>query len=529
MFQLSRNVKIKPKLLQSVNVVFMRIDDLSSSSTGFTGDHESFILKLSTTRGTPSTSTDLKEALCEKIPLHHDLLRKFREMHGLDVVSQITVNDIYRGLDGVAALIRETSEVDSQNGIKYRGLSMPELCALLPRKGNSPSAEAVFWLLLTGDVPTHEQTDSLTEDWAERRDRRKHWWWSESSREIGGVVGGVLRALPQNVPPVARLAIALTALDADQHYRRAVKQGAMSYTYWEHIYEDSMELLASLPAIVALVSSVEARPTPLAIEKTDWVDFFLDCFHSATDSITEAQKQSLGEFLRLFIAVNADDDGGIPGAHVAQIMGSCQFDASRALAAGVLAYANEPTSGTLCQYMDFLVQLQNAVGREPKREILRNFVSSLIDKRFQIAGHKISQFEDTRYKILQEFVKTRVPNDPEIQLSQDISTIYTTQIKKARNRSVVAEQNAIAAPLFQFYGLRDMDYNQLLLCMSRALGIVASMIWTTALNAPVERPRAKCTHSYFREFRPDDGRHFFGGRRPKGGRSSKGGGSNKPG
>ena len=42
-----------------------------------------------------------------------------------------------------------------------------------------------------------------------------------------------------------------------------------------------------------------------------------------------------------------------------------------------------------------------------------------------------------------------------------------------------------------------MNYNQLLLCMSRALGIVASMIWTAALNAPVERPRAKCTHTLF--------------------------------
>lgn len=489
-------------LIKSVDPVLTRINSLATS-TGYTKDHESFVLKLSTTMGTPSTSNDLKEALCEKIPLHHDLLRRFREMHGLDVVSQITVNDIYRGLDGVDALIRETSEVDSKCGIKYRGLSIPELFDLLPRRGQSPSPEAVFWLLLTGDVPTHEQTEALMADWTERRDKRKDWWWSESSGEAGGVVGNVLRALPKNVPPVGRLAIALTALDADKHYKKAVQTGAMSYTYWEHIYEDSMELLASLPAIVALVSSGDSRPTPLRLEKTDWVEFFLDCLHNATDSFTEQQKQGLADFLRLFVAVNADDDGGIPGAHVAQIMGSSQSDASRALAAGVLAYANEPSSGTFRQYMDFLVQLQNAVGREPKNEILHSFVNSLIDKRFPIAGHKMSQFEDTRYTVLQEYVKNHVPNDPEIKLSQNISNIYTKELKKARNHSVVAEQNAIAAPLFQFYGLRDMNYNQLLLCMARSLGIVASMIWTTALNAPVERPRARCTHSYFSNFKDD--------------------------
>lgn len=76
--------------------------------------------------------------------------------------------------------------------------------------------------------------------------------------------------------------------------------------YPQHIYEDSMELLASLPAIVALVSSKEVRPTQLALEKADWVEFFLDCLHNtAAENITEAQKKSLGDFLRLYIAVNA--------------------------------------------------------------------------------------------------------------------------------------------------------------------------------------------------------------------------------
>jgi citrate synthase len=66
--------------------------------------------------------------------------------------------------------------------------------------------------------------------------------------------------------------------------------------------------------------------------------------------------------------------------------------------------------------MDFLIQLQNAVGREPKHDILRNFVNILIEKRYQIAGHKISQFEDSRYKVLRDFVKNHVPNNSEIKV-----------------------------------------------------------------------------------------------------------------
>jgi hypothetical protein len=66
-----------------------------------------------------------------------------------------------------------------------------------------------------------------------------------------------------------------------------------------------MELLASLPAIVALVSACEMQPTPLSLQKADWVEFFLDCLHNTANNFTESQRQNLGDFLRLYITVNA--------------------------------------------------------------------------------------------------------------------------------------------------------------------------------------------------------------------------------
>lgn len=72
---------------------------------------------MSKTRGEPSTSTNLKEVLSEKIPVHHDLLRKFRFHFGSRVVSQITVEDLYGGLSGVKTIVRETSELDPKHGV----------------------------------------------------------------------------------------------------------------------------------------------------------------------------------------------------------------------------------------------------------------------------------------------------------------------------------------------------------------------------------------------------------------------------
>ncbi|XP_033217927.1 probable citrate synthase 2, mitochondrial isoform X2 [Belonocnema kinseyi] len=447
--------------------------------------------EVSTTKGVPSKSTDLKEALCEKIPLQYDLLRKIRRQHGSTIVSQITIDDIFRGLRGVNTIIRETSEVDSKLGIQYRGLTIPEVLTLLPRRGSSPSPEAVFWLLLTGDVPTMEQTESLIADWSARREKRKEWWLEAGD---GGIVGAVLKSLPKTVTPLRRLSIALTTLDADKHTKSAIKNGAMKYTHWEYIYEDSMEILATLPAIVCLTGPQQSLKFTHHKEG-DWVDFLLDCIGNISH-IGKEGKKSLGEFLRLYIAVNADDDGGIPGAHVTQILGTAQPAISQALAAGIPAYFNEPRTGTMSQYVHFQTKVQSVFGVEPEKDALKSFLSVLVDKSSEIVAHKESEFGDSRYNALREFARENLPNDPRIKLSQDISGILSAIRESSNKKKIWPEESAIAAPIFELYGLKDMEFNQVFLCMSRALGAVASIIWAKALDTPVEWPKSKCTYSY---------------------------------
>ena len=64
-----------------------------------------------------------------------------------------------------------------------------------------------------------------------------------------------------------------------------------------------MEILATLPAIVCLTGP--ARNSSFTHHKEgDWVDFLLDCMGNMPH-IGEAGKNSLGEFLRLYIALNA--------------------------------------------------------------------------------------------------------------------------------------------------------------------------------------------------------------------------------
>ena len=49
-------------------------------------------------------------------------------------------------------------------------MSIPEARKALPKAegGEEPLPEGLFWLLLTGEVPTKEQVESLSADWAHR-------------------------------------------------------------------------------------------------------------------------------------------------------------------------------------------------------------------------------------------------------------------------------------------------------------------------------------------------------------------------
>ncbi|KAG5317234.1 CISY1 synthase, partial [Pseudoatta argentina] len=434
--------------------------------------------KVSKTRGEPSTSTNLKEALCEKIPVHHDLMRNFRLHFGPSVVSQITVENLYTGLNDIKIIVKETSELDPKHGIVYRGLTIPEVITLLPREGNSPSAEAVFWLLLTGDVPTQQQIASLIADWTLRRKKCTEWW----SGPCGETVASVLRSMPETITPLHKLSVALTIFNISKQAKEAKKLGIMPYTYWEYIYEDCMEFLATLPAIIGLIAKGQTLTNVSG--DGDWVQFLLDCLKNVNESL-DSRKSSIADFLRLYIILNADDDGGAPIAHVTQILGSTDLHINEVLASIVLAYIEEPKSGTMLEIVDY-------------EKITYIYI------RYKLIGHKEADFCDPRYTALLHYAKQHLPNNSELKLSEDITRILRMATTRPKRKDIYPEQNALAPVIFQYYGLEDMRFNQMILYMARTLGAIASIIWTKIVNAPIEHPISNCTYSYIESVRDND-------------------------
>lgn len=77
---------------------------------------------------------------------------------------------MYGGMRGIKGLVWETSVLDPDEGIRFRGMSIPECQQALPKAkgGAEPLPEGLFWLLVTGDIPTEAQAKALSKEWAQR-------------------------------------------------------------------------------------------------------------------------------------------------------------------------------------------------------------------------------------------------------------------------------------------------------------------------------------------------------------------------
>lgn len=63
--------------------------------------------------------------------------------HGSKVVDKVTLDQVYGGARGIKALVWEGSVLDSEEGIRFRGKTIPECQELLPKApgGKEPLPE----------------------------------------------------------------------------------------------------------------------------------------------------------------------------------------------------------------------------------------------------------------------------------------------------------------------------------------------------------------------------------------------------
>lgn len=427
-----------------------------------------------------SESTDLREVLTNKIPLVQNEVKAFRKEHGNTKVGEITVDMMYGGMRGMKGLVTETSVLDADEGIRFRGYSIPECQKLLPKApgGEEPLPEGLFWLLLTGDVPTQAQVDAVSKEWADNADLPTH-------------VANMLNNFPSHLHPMAQFTAAITALNSESKFAKAYSEGVHKSKYWELCYEDSMQLIAKLPTVAATIyRNLYRDGTSIgAIDTTkDWSENFTAMLGYDDPQFTE--------LMRLYLTIHSDHEGGNVSAHTTHLVGSALSDPYLSFAAGMCGLAG-PLHGLANQeVLVWLTGLRQELGDDVTEDQMKDYIHATLSSGRVVPGygHAVLRKTDPRYTCQREFALKHLPDDKMFKL---VATIYNVvppilnSLGKVKNPW--PNVDAHSGVLLQYYGMTEMSYYTVLFGVSRALGVLASLVWDRALGLPLERPKSMST------------------------------------
>ena len=155
----------------------------------------------------------LKIKLYKKIEDHRTRTKKLVKEFGDCVIDQVTVSQALRGMRGIKSLVTDISYLDPFEGIRYRGFTLPEVLEKLPKPegADMPYVEGLYYLLLTGDMPTKEEVKYLMVDFKNRRFIPRYVW-------------DVIDAFPSNSHPMAILSAAVMSLERESHFNTSYKK-----------------------------------------------------------------------------------------------------------------------------------------------------------------------------------------------------------------------------------------------------------------------------------------------------------------
>ncbi|XP_033762188.1 citrate synthase, mitochondrial-like [Pecten maximus] len=449
--------------------------------------NKAFLPAVSVRHSSSSTSTNLKDVLAGVIPEKQKEVVELRKQYGDKVVGEVTLNMIYGGMRGIKGLATETSVLDPDEGIRFRGYSIPECQEILPKgnggKGEQPLPEGLFWLLLTGQVPNQAQVDAVTKEWNERAALPNH-------------VTSMLNNFPAILHPMSQFSAAITALSSESKFAKAYSEGVKKASYWEYVYEDSMDMIAKLPTVAALIyRNLYRDGTSVgAIDPAkDWSWNFT--------SMLGFENQDFTELMRMYLTIHSDHEGGNVSAHTTHLVGSALSDPYLSFAAGMNGLAG-PLHGLANQeVLVWLTKVQQDFGGEVSDKELRDWVWNTL-KSGQVVpgyGHAVLRKTDPRYQCQREFALEKLPDDPMFKLvSQLYKIVPDVLLEQGKAKNPWPNVDAHSGVLLQYYGMTEMNYYTVLFGVSRALGCLSSLVWDRAFGLPIERPKSFDTPSFLK-------------------------------
>ena len=405
-----------------------------------------------------------------------DLLKE----HGEKKIGEVTLSQIYQGMRGMTGLVSETSLLDAQDGIRFRGYSIPELREKLPKAtgGSEPLPEGLFYLMLVADLPSDEDVQHLSSVWQ----RRSH---------VPNHVFASIEALPVSTHPMTQFVVAIMSLQTESQFAKRYAKGMSKKDYWDAVFDDTMDLIARLPRIAAYIyrrkykNGEHIQPNGLL----DWAGNFAH--------MMGYEDEGFHELMRLYMTIHADHEGGNVSAHTTHLVGSALSDPYLSFAAGMNGLAG-PLHGLANQeVIKWIYELREEIGSEaPTKQQIEEYVKKTLSEGKVVPGygHAVLRKTDPRFTAQQEFGKKHMPDDPLVQTVWNIYEAVPPILQSiAKIKNPWPNVDAHSGALLVHYGMIEYEFYTVLFGVSRSLGVLASLCWDRALGFALERPKSVTT------------------------------------
>jgi citrate synthase len=421
----------------------------------------------------------LKEKFASTLGPMRDRVKTMVKEHGDTKISEVTVAQAYGGMRGVKCMVTETSALDPVEGIRFRGFNIPELREKLPKApgGEEPLPEGIFYLLLTGELPSEDDVKEITEEWRKRS-------------PLPDYLIDILKTIPKDTHPMTQFSQGILALQKESIFAAKYREGLSKMEYWDPVFEDAMNLLAKLPLIASYIyrktykNDEHIPPDP----NLDWGGNFAH--------MIGIEDEKFKELMRLYLVIHSDHEGGNVSAHTTHLVGSTLSDAYYSLSAGMNGLAG-PLHGLANQeVLRWIMEVKEDLGGVPDKEQLVKYLWDTLNSGKVIPGygHAVLRQTDPRYMAQREFALKHLPDD---EIFKVVSAIYEVapDILKEHGKAKNPWPNvdAHSGCLLLHYGVTEYDFYTVFFGASRAIGVLASLIWDRALGLAIERPKSITT------------------------------------
>jgi citrate synthase len=421
----------------------------------------------------------LKETLRQKIEEHRPRTTRLLKESSDVKIGEVTVGQAIGGARGVRCLVTDTSYLDPMEGIRFRGKTIPETFAALPKVPGSeyPYVEGFWYFILTGEIPTLAQAQEVAADFKKRSKVPQYVW-------------DVLHALPKDSHPMAMFSSAIVAMQRESVFAKAYNEGLNKMDYWDPMYEDASNLLAKLPTIGAYIYRLKFKKGDI-IAPDPKLDFGGNFAHMM------GIKPPYDDVSRMYFILHSDHESGNVSAHTVHLVASALSDCYYALSAGINGLAG-PLHGLANEQVlrwtqDFIEKLG---GKEPTEDVIRQALWDTLNSGQVVPGygHAVLRKTDPRYMSQREFCLKNLPDYPLFKVISMIFKVAPDVLRehgKAKNPwpNVDAQSGVIQ----WYYGVTEYSFYTVLFGIGRAIGTLANITWDRALGYPIERPKSVTT------------------------------------